>query len=80
LAEQEAENEEKQRELIKEKRQQYIEYLYAQLPDEPTEGKMAKINFRLADGSKILRKFKQDDTVKVSLELFFFLFKIGDTC
>ncbi|KAI8878707.1 UBX-domain-containing protein, partial [Backusella circina FSU 941] len=64
LAEQEAENEEKQRELLKQKREQYIDYLYAALPDEPTEGKMAKISFRLADGDRVIRKFREDTTVK----------------
>ncbi|KAI8078971.1 uncharacterized protein B0P05DRAFT_105368 [Gilbertella persicaria] len=49
--------------LQKQKREQYIQYLYGQLPDEPTEGPMAKLSFRLADGDRVIRTFKQDATV-----------------
>lgn len=62
-------NELRQIELYKEKRNQHIHYLYTNLPEEPTDGKIAKLSFRLADGDRIIRKFKHDDTVDVSLFL-----------
>ncbi|GAA5812023.1 hypothetical protein MFLAVUS_005472 [Mucor flavus] len=57
--------EKRQIELLKEKREQYIQYLYANLPKEPEEnaGKVAKLSFRLANGDRVIRKFNQNDTV-----------------
>lgn len=65
--EEQAQDELRQIELYKEKRNQYIQYLFANLPEEPTEGKIAKLSFRLAGGDRIIRKFKHDDTVDVSV-------------
>ena len=53
-------------ELLEKKRSDYIQYLLTQLPKEPTEGKVANISFRLANGDRVVRKFKQDATVDVS--------------
>ncbi|KAI8350906.1 thioredoxin-like protein [Choanephora cucurbitarum] len=52
-----------QKALLKQKREQYIQYLYAQLPDEPTHTPSAKINFRLADGDRVVRQFESQATV-----------------
>jgi FAS-associated factor 2 len=68
-AEEEANNELLQIESLKERRRKYIQYLYTQLPQEPTDNsrqKVARISFRLADGERFVRKFNQDDTVDVS--------------
>lgn len=65
-------NEKRQLELLKEKREQYIRYLYANLPEEPadnTSGKVAKLSFRLANGDRVIRKFNQNDTVDVSYHI-----------
>lgn len=69
-AEEEAKQALLQIELLKEKKRQYINYLYHQLPKEPTEtdnSKVAKLSFRLADGDRVVRKFNQNDTINVSL-------------
>jgi FAS-associated factor 2 len=65
-AKEEAENEKKQIELLKEKQRQYIQYLYTQLPEEPTDSICAKLSFRLSDGDRVVRKFKPDATIDVS--------------
>ncbi|CAO3634861.1 unnamed protein product [Mucor hiemalis] len=62
-AEEQKREELKKLELLEKKREQYINYLYTTLPEEPTEGKVANINFRLADGDRVVRKFKQEDTI-----------------
>lgn len=57
-----------ERELQLKKREQYIQYLYNTLPAEPSsdyQGKITKLNFRLADGDRIIRQFKADDTIEV---------------
>ncbi|KAI8371864.1 thioredoxin-like protein [Blakeslea trispora] len=54
------------REREAQKRSQYIQYLYAQLPPEPSsqqEGPLAKINFRLANGDRVVRQFEAKATV-----------------
>lgn len=72
-AEEQKREELKKIELLEKKREQYINYLYTTLPEEPTEGKVANINFRLADGDRVVRKFKQEDTIDVSKsELIYF--------
>ncbi|CAO3590914.1 unnamed protein product [Absidia cylindrospora] len=48
-------------------RQQYIQSLCHTLPDEPTsdyEGKVTKLNFRLANGDRVIRKFKESDSIE----------------
>lgn len=65
-AEAQARQEQKKLELLAKKREHYIKYLYTTLPEEPTDGKVANINFRLADGDRVVRKFRQDDTIDVS--------------
>ncbi|KAI9320646.1 thioredoxin-like protein [Dichotomocladium elegans] len=51
-----------------EKRQQYIRYLYRTFLEEPDaadfQGEVAKLSFRLADGERVIRKFKGDDTLE----------------
>ncbi|CDH57473.1 ubx domain protein [Lichtheimia corymbifera JMRC:FSU:9682] len=50
-----------------EKRQQYIHYLCRTLTPEPDSsygGKVAKLSFRLADGERVIRKFKDEDTLE----------------
>ncbi|KAI9259668.1 hypothetical protein BDA99DRAFT_513889 [Phascolomyces articulosus] len=58
--EEEAERAEQERLAYAEKRKQYIRYLCQKLPAEPTEGSVAKLSFRLADGERVIRKFKGD--------------------
>ena len=53
-----------------EKRQQYIRYLCRTLaaePDSSYDGKVSKLSFRLADGERVIRKFKDVDTLEVSI-------------
>ncbi|KAI7899724.1 uncharacterized protein BX663DRAFT_520214 [Cokeromyces recurvatus] len=51
--------------LLKQKRTDYIHYLYAQLPDEPSNTeKVAKLSFRLADGDRVVRQFPHDATIE----------------
>ncbi|CAO3634384.1 unnamed protein product [Cunninghamella echinulata] len=69
LARQEEEERKAQleRELQLQKREQYIQYLYATLPTEPGsdyKGKVTKLNFRLANGDRVIRQFKSDDTIE----------------
>ncbi|KAI8066605.1 thioredoxin-like protein [Gongronella butleri] len=57
--------EERQRKL--EKRAQYIQSLCTILANEPGadyKGKITKINFRLANGERVVRAFKEEDTVE----------------
>ncbi|KAI8641801.1 thioredoxin-like protein [Parasitella parasitica] len=49
-------------ELQEQKRQQYIRYLFSHLPQEPTSD-CARLNFRLADGDRVIRQFDQNATV-----------------
>ncbi|RCH82587.1 hypothetical protein CU097_000781, partial [Rhizopus azygosporus] len=62
-----AEEEEKQRqrekEIQKQKNEEYIRYLYTHLPEEPKEGKMTKLSFRLANGDRVVRSFSEHDTL-----------------
>lgn len=83
-AEAQAREEQRKLELLAQKREQYIKYLYTTLPEEPKDGKVANINFRLADGDRVVRKFKQDDTIDVSstsdvetIHILTILFHIG---
>jgi FAS-associated factor 2 len=63
-----AEEEERQRErdeeMYKQKKEVYIRYLYTQLPQEPKEGKMTKLSFRLADGDRVVRLFSENDNLE----------------
>ncbi|KAI9489078.1 hypothetical protein BDB00DRAFT_845121 [Zychaea mexicana] len=59
-AEEEAKRAEEERLAYAEKRKQYVRYLCRKLPAEPTEGSVAKLSFRLADGERVIRKFKGD--------------------
>ncbi|KAI7848935.1 hypothetical protein BDC45DRAFT_547078 [Circinella umbellata] len=59
--EEEAKRAEQEKLVYAEKRKQYIRYLCDKLPtEEPTEGTVAKLSFRLADGERVIRKFKGD--------------------
>ncbi|CEP19525.1 hypothetical protein [Parasitella parasitica] len=49
-------------ELQEQKRQQYIRYLFAHLPQEP-KSNCARLNFRLANGDRVIRQFDQNATV-----------------
>ncbi|CAO3632758.1 unnamed protein product [Cunninghamella blakesleeana] len=69
LARQEEEERKAQmeRELQLKKREQYIQYLFNTLPSEPNsdyQGKITKLNFRLANGDRVIRQFKADDTIE----------------
>jgi FAS-associated factor 2 len=51
------------------KRQDYIHYLFHTLSAEPGtdyHGKITKLNFRLANGERVIRKFKETDSIEVS--------------
>lgn len=66
--EEEARRMERELELLEEKRKQYIRYLCKTLPAEPDasyEGQIAKLSFRLADGERVIRKFRQDESLEV---------------
>ncbi|KAI8143367.1 thioredoxin-like protein [Fennellomyces sp. T-0311] len=67
-AEEEAKRAEQERLAYAEKRKQYIRYLCRKLPAEPTEGSMAKLSFRLADGERVIRKFKSDEPLEALYE------------
>lgn len=51
--------------MYKQKKEIYIRYLYTQLPQEPKEGKMTKLSFRLADGDRVVRLFSENDNLEV---------------
>ncbi|KAI8340533.1 hypothetical protein BC941DRAFT_459905 [Chlamydoabsidia padenii] len=54
-------------ELYLKKRQQYIQSLYHTLSEEPGsdyQGKVTKLNFRLANGDRVIRKFKETDSIE----------------
>ncbi|KAI8970032.1 UBX domain-containing protein [Mycotypha africana] len=67
-----AEKAQVKRELRARLREQYIKYLCQTIPEEPTTApsssnsikSVTKINFRMANGERVLRKFKADDTLK----------------
>lgn len=39
-------------------------------PNDAYNGQVAKINFRLADGTRVVRKFRGEDTIEVGLSTF----------
>ncbi|ORZ14749.1 hypothetical protein BCR42DRAFT_417592, partial [Absidia repens] len=54
-------------EIYVKNRQQYIQSLCHALPEEPAsdyEGKVTKLNFRLANGDRVIRKFKESDSIE----------------
>ncbi|KAG1456312.1 hypothetical protein G6F56_006858 [Rhizopus delemar] len=55
--------EKKRKEILQEKRAVYIRYLYTQLPEEPQEGKVTKLSFRLANGDRVVRLFSEQDSL-----------------
>ncbi|KAI7866761.1 hypothetical protein BDF14DRAFT_1809634 [Spinellus fusiger] len=70
-AETKAKEEAQQREALRletvQKRKQYIRYLCNALEQEPGaeyQGKVAKLSFRLADGRRVLRRFKVEASVE----------------
>ena len=66
--EEEARLAEQEKLVYAEKRKQYIRYLCHKLPtEEPTEGSVAKLSFRLADGERVVRKFRGDLPLEVTL-------------
>ncbi|KAI8997387.1 UBX domain-containing protein [Pilobolus umbonatus] len=65
-AEEEAKDREMERQLSEQKREQYNRYLFNQLAEETKEqdpSKITRLNFRLADGSRVVRKFDKDATL-----------------
>ncbi|KAG1436684.1 hypothetical protein G6F56_013455 [Rhizopus delemar] len=62
-AEEEEKEKERQVEIYKQKKQDFIRYLYTNLPQEPKEGKVTKLSFRLADGDRVVRLFSEQDSL-----------------
>lgn len=62
--EEEVKSKEEERQLLEDKRQQYIAYLYKEMADETTETGITTLNFRLADGTRVVRKFNKDATLE----------------
>lgn len=67
-AEEEEKQKQREKEIQKQKNEEYIRYLYTRLPEEPKEGKMTKLSFRLANGDRVVRSFSEHDTLDVSLD------------
>jgi hypothetical protein len=60
-----------QKEIQKQKREQYVRYLLTMLKKEELgDGPVAKLSFRLADGERVVRTFDKDATLDVSAMLF----------
>ncbi|ORX45724.1 UBX-domain-containing protein [Hesseltinella vesiculosa] len=56
-----------ERDRIKQKRKEYIQSLCHSLPKEPSseeQGKVIKINFRLANGERVIRAFREKETLE----------------
>lgn len=69
-AAEESQRAEQARQELEEKREQYIRHLCSTLAEEPNDtytGQVTKINFRLADGTRVVRKFRGEDTIEVKL-------------
>lgn len=69
-AAEESQRVEQARQELEEKREQYIRHLCSTLAEEPNDtytGQVTKINFRLADGTRVVRKFRGEDTIEVKL-------------
>lgn len=72
-AAEESQRAEQARQELEEKREQYIRHLCSTLAEEPNDaynGQVAKINFRLADGTRVVRKFRGEDTIEVGLSTY----------
>ncbi|KAG1142934.1 hypothetical protein G6F37_003124 [Rhizopus arrhizus] len=59
----EEEKREREREEEEEKRERYVLYLFSQFPQEPKEGKLTRLNFRLPNGERMVRSFSEDDNL-----------------
>ncbi|ORZ14517.1 hypothetical protein BCR42DRAFT_329118 [Absidia repens] len=67
LEEEKRQHAQQEHERYLKKRQQYIHYLFHTLSDEPGadyQGKITKLNFRLANGDRVIRKFKETDSIE----------------
>ncbi|KAI8388915.1 uncharacterized protein BYT42DRAFT_544127 [Radiomyces spectabilis] len=65
-AEEEAQRAEEERRIQAMKREQYIQWVCRHLPEEPSadyEGEVTKLSFRLADGERVIRKFRGDESL-----------------
>ena len=67
LAEEQARREEEARQLLALNKENWRRWALTQLPDEPhiNETEVAKLSFRLANGERVVRKFRATDTVEV---------------
>ncbi|CAH1760431.1 12395_t:CDS:2 [Entrophospora sp. SA101] len=67
LAEENAKKEKIQRKLTEEKKLKWRRWALSALPDEPPESdkNVARLSFRLANGERVVRRFKPDDTVEM---------------
>ncbi|KAG0169788.1 hypothetical protein DFQ28_002643 [Apophysomyces sp. BC1034] len=66
-AEEEKEQAERERQRHQETREQYIRYIRSHLQPEPAadyQGEVTKISFRLANGERVIRKFRGDDPIE----------------
>ncbi|RCH83932.1 hypothetical protein CU098_001470, partial [Rhizopus stolonifer] len=61
--------EEQDEAYYRKKRAVYIRYLYTQLPEEPQEGKVTKLSFRLANGDRVVRLFSEQDSLDQKQEI-----------
>ncbi|CAI2180171.1 9093_t:CDS:2 [Funneliformis geosporum] len=65
LTEERARKEEEARQLLALNRENWRQWTLKNLPDEPlTETEVAKLSFRLANGERVVRKFRATDTVE----------------
>jgi len=71
LAEERARKEEDARQLLALNKEDWRQWALANLPDEPhkSETEVAKLSFRLANGERVVRKFRATDTVEVNIFL-----------
>ncbi|CAB4423611.1 unnamed protein product [Rhizophagus irregularis] len=68
LAEERARKEEEARQLLALNRENWRRWAITQLPDEPhpNETEVAKLSFKLANGERVVRKFRATDTVETA--------------
>jgi FAS-associated factor 2 len=64
-----------EKEELEKKMQEYRYYLANQFSEEPDTnhpGGVTRLSFRLPDGSRVIRRFKADDTIEVNVRNFYF--------
>jgi FAS-associated factor 2 len=73
LAEERARKEEEARQSLALNRENWRRWALTQLPDEPhsNETDVTRLSFRLANGERVVRKFRTTDTVEVKFQKIF---------